>query len=870
MNNTFNANLWGDNLPYLEYIDELGGFIMDGGGLMSTFVCQPLNGVNQEVQSALEDLFKTDFPADMFLQISMFASPDIQWMLDRYEGNRGKRNENHEISDLLDNVAKANYGFLKEKTIHPLSERGEVLVRDMEVWVTISYPTRELRPSVEELETFMRKRQALEGVLESIHLQPQRMNAEMFLHRMKVVHNWNEDSGWRQNPGFFDASKMIRDQILDVGGEIKTWSDGIELGNTEDKSREKNGKFVKVLSVNQYPRIMTFGQLYSLVVDWQKGQSGIRCPFLITLNIHYPNQVAAKDKFTRKRTYTSHMASTPFAKWVDRLSWQKEDYDLFNTAIDKDCAQFTNAYLQVILFTKDRRDGQRVTQMVQSHGAKVGWTLAEDSFFCLPMFKAALPGGQSLDLMSSLKRYTSFPSNVLKHLCPIVSAWKGNGFHKPVYPMITREGQLFMWDPFTSDGNYNIAVAAASGSGKSFWVNGLFTNILSSGSELGGKLFYKDSDIEPLDSQRVFDGGRVFIIDVGRSYEKIVEMAGGRFVVFDDDFKYSLNPFKAIHDFDGKDGQADMLISLISYMAAPESELDQFRSSALANIVTDEWRENENAGTIDNVRDRCLAHEDTRINDIGVQLERWCKGGMYGSYFSDELPPLDFSGHFVVFELEELKAKKILQRAVLLQCISSIQHEMFLTGKDKRKIFGLDEAWEFLSDDDGGSQHIRAFLEAGWRRFRKYNACGIAISQSINDYYNSRVGTAIIANSQWKVLLRQEPEQVDQAQAAGQFSGNDQDFQLLKSLHTRKGEYSEIYIRGSSGAEVVRLYVPRYMQLMFTTDPEELKVIEKYRKAGMSIREAIDFMIKDENRGKSGLNESKRVHSERDILDSIV
>ena len=55
-------------------------------------------------------------------------------------------------------------------------------------------------------------------------------------------------------------------------------------------------------------------------------------------------------------------------------------------------------------------------------------------------------------------------------------------------------------------------------------------------------------------------------------------------------------------------------------MADPESELDQFRSSALANIVTDEWRENENAGTIDNVRDRCLNHEDSRIKDIGVQL----------------------------------------------------------------------------------------------------------------------------------------------------------------------------------------------------------------------------------------------------------
>ena len=171
---------------------------------------------------------------------------------------------------------------------------------------------------------------------------------------------------------------------------------------------------------------------------------------------------------------------------------------------------------------------------------------------------------------------------------------------------------------------------------------------------------------------------------------------------------------------------------------------------------------------------------------------------------------------------------------------------MFLTGKEKRKVFCLDEAWEFLSDDDGGSAHIKAFLEAGWRRFRKYNASGVAISQSLMDFYKSSVGEAIIANSQWKVLLRQEPEQIDQAQKTGKFSGTDQDFMLLKSLHTRKGEYSEIYIRGSSGAQVVRLYVPRYMQLMFTTDPVELKLINQYRANGSSIREAIELTLQRE------------------------
>ncbi|MEZ8733711.1 TraC family protein [Vibrio sp. 10N.239.312.D08] len=841
-------NLWGDSLPYLSYIPEFEGFLMDDGALMCTFVCQPLNGVNQEVQNALEDLFKNDFPADMFVQISMFASPDIRWMLNAYEQNRGHRNKDTDVSDLLDGVAKDNVLFLQHKTMEPLSERGEVVIRDFEVWVSMTLPLRNMTPDAKELDTFLRKQTALKSTLESIHLQPRTMNAADFLHRMKVIHNWGPNASWRQRPYEHDASKLVRDQILDHGRQIKVHQDGIELGNTEDDTMKKEGKFVKFLSVKHYPRQMTFGQLYSLVVDWQKGQSGIKCPFFMTLNIHYPNQLSAKDKFTKNRTYMSHMASTVFAKWVERIVWQKEDYDTFHQQIEKYNAQITNAYLQIMLFCEDKADGERVSQLVASHGARTGWALQEDNYFCMPFFKSALPGGQNLELISKLNRYSTFPSNVLKHLCPIVSAWKGNGFSKPIYPMVTREGQLFMWDPFTSDGNFNIAVAAASGSGKSFWVNGLFTNTLSSGSVKNPKgLFYEPDDPDrPLHALSTHDGGRVFVIDVGRSYEKIVEMAGGRFVVFDDDFQYSLNPFKTIHDFGGSEGQADMLISLISYMAAPESSLGQYQKSALTNIITQIWNEKGNSGRIDDVKALCDVDDDKRIQDIGVQLSRWCEDGDYGDYFADDKPPIDFQGHFIVFELEELKAKKVLQRAVLLQCIASIQHEMFLTGKEKRKIFGLDEAWEFLSDDDGGSEHIKAFLEAGWRRFRKYNASGIAISQSLMDYYKSSVGEAIISNSQWKVLLRQEPEQVDQAKSTGKFSGGDQDFELLKSLHTRKGEYSEIFIRGSSGAQIVRLYVPRYMQLMFTTDPDELRMIDKFRQSGYSIRKAIEMTLENE------------------------
>lgn len=866
-----NTDLYGDSLPYLEYIAEMDAFLMDGGGLMSAFLCQPLNGVNSEVQNALEDLFKNDFPTDMFLQVSMFASPDVSPLMGAYENIRGQRCPNKETSDLLDAIGQDFKSYVEDKTLNPINERGQMLIRNFEVWVTITLPTKELTPSTREIKDFMAKRQALKSTLESIHLHPVDMDAEMFLHRMQVLHNWGEDASWRSRPGVFNASRPIRSQVLERGSKVQAYKDGIELGNTEDKDLKKNGKFIRLLSVLKYPEVMTFGQLYSLVVDWQKGQAGIRVPFLMTLNIHYPDQVKRREQFTKDRTYVNHMASTPFAKHFERIIWQKNDFDVFHHAVDRDGAQYTNSYLQIALFCNDREHGDDVAQAVKSHGARTFWTLTDDKFFCMPLFKAMLPGGQSLKSMRMLQRYDCFPSNVLKHLCPIVSAWKGNGVNSPVFPLVTREGQLFMWDPFVSDGNFNVAIAASSGSGKSFFANALISHIIGCGDyDPNRKLNYHTETDKPLHQFQNHDGGRVFVIDVGRSYIKLADLMGpgAQFILFDDDFAYSLNPFRSIHEFEGAEGQSDMLISLLCYMAAPESELTQYQSSTIANIVTDIWSKYGNNGTIDLVAEQCANNEDVRIKDLANQLQQWCKGGQYGEYFRDDKPPIDYKGSFIVFELEELKSKKILQRAVLLQCISSIQYEMFLSGKDKKKVFLLDEAWEFLSDNDGGSSFIRSFLESGWRRFRKTRSAGVAISQGVADYYKSSVGEAIIANSNWKVLLRQEPEQVDQLQQQGKFSGNEQDFQMIKSLHTKKGEYSEILIRGGTASQIVRLYVSRKMQLMFTTDPAELKMIDKYRDAGHPISEAIEQVLIEEGHYSVNKKQDSKLTSE-DILMSI-
>ena len=63
-------------------------------------------------------------------------------------------------------------------------------------------------------------------------------------------------------------------------------------------------------------------------------------------------------------------------------------------------------------------------------------------------------------------------------------------------------------DLFDSSTNYNAVIAAQSGSGKSFFANDLIYAYLASGAQ-------------------------IWVIDIGRSYQKLADILGGEFMEFD-------------------------------------------------------------------------------------------------------------------------------------------------------------------------------------------------------------------------------------------------------------------------------------------------------------------------------------------------
>ena len=73
-------------------------------------------------------------------------------------------------------------------------------------------------------------------------------------------------------------------------------------------------------------------------------------------------------------------------------------------------------------------------------------------------------------------------------------------------------------------------------------------------------------------------GARVWIIDVGRLYEKACRNFGGSFIEFTEDAALSLNPVPLVEDIDE---DMELLQPLLAQMVSPRESLDGFQYSTL-------------------------------------------------------------------------------------------------------------------------------------------------------------------------------------------------------------------------------------------------------------------------------------------------
>lgn len=836
----FKNDPFSELLPVIEYWDDEKLFVCEGPSIGAMLICSPTIGGNSKIQNALESMYKQSFPENSTIQFSLVSTPDIEDMLYGYDAIRGGRivGPDQEKVDLMSSSIR---DFYREGSQHPINRSG-FQFRDFEVWVTIKIPIKEALPTEKEIKTFRNLVEQTYTLLEM--LGPYEATETDYHRRMQVLMNMYDGVGWRGIPRHhhkIKSSRPLRETILPPNKRIVPKKNGVAFYDEYDNELQ----FVKTLGVSAVKDELWYGEMLNLIGDWRYGQGGLYEHYMLTLNVVLPHQRKAKNALQAKRNFVTQQARGSVLQWLERLKFQKQDLDRINREIENEGSSLVDYAIQITIFGKTEKHAEDFAKKMIGFYAAQQITLKQDAYFTMPFFLASLPFGLSDEFVKGSSRFERATSKAMPFLTPHMGSWKGNTL-QPSILLTSRLGQLVSLDFFQSETNYNVFCAATSGAGKSFMAGYLINSYLGSGIK---------QQPNDKDNQVNFDdGSRCYIVDVGRSYEALAKQYhGAQFIDFSKDTKYSLNPFASITQMEGVDGQASMVLTIIKLMASPTGRINDLQNAGMQRLMMELWHQKGHEATITDFANMCLQDEEKEIRNIGKQLVNFTEGYQYGDMFSNKYPPVNYDSRLIVCELQNLKSDPHLQVVALMSIIMSIQRAMFMSGTDKRKLFLLDEAWQFISDE-GMMKFFADFLENGYRTFRKFNSLGCTITQSLGDAYQSSAGRAIIANSAWLMLMRQDDEAIDRLKSEKQYSGAEIDFDLMKSLKTQKPKpgikdpdvYSEVFLRHGTITQVCRLYTDRKLQLILSTDPDEKARRSALMEKGMSLNEAIEHMLAEE------------------------
>ncbi|HGM7876875.1 TPA: type IV secretion system protein TraC [Pseudomonas aeruginosa] len=786
----------GDLLNVEAYEPDHRIFLLGDNQIGFGFLCRPLPGSDGKEADQLKSVLKQAWPAGTMISFNLFTSQNINSQVNSMLRIRLAFDEN-----ILTQAIKNRASYLFSGTLNPIDDYSGIKIRETHVIVTVIIPIADMFPTEKEAQTTSELRSQFESTFSSIGFAPRSLTNDLYVEIMSCILNQGADASWRDRTEIIaDDDKPLKHQVLDYDRTVEVHADHLQIGDT----------LIKTLSVKRLPRQTIQGSAAWYLGDLLTGKNGIRDNCMITFTIYFPEQQSTKDKMNTKRTWANNQAYGPLLKFVPMLAAKKKGFDtLFKELDDGEAVVMCNMTIAVFANAADKDRMVRASAEVKNYFSIRQFSVMEDKFFVLPLFINALPFGADSKAVAESYRYKTMAITHALPLIPIYGDWKGTG--TPMMTFVSRNGQLMSYDLFDSETNYNATVAAQSGSGKSFLTNYLITAYRSAGAQ-------------------------VWVIDVGRSYEKLAKAFDGDFIEFTEEAGICLNPFELVKSYTEEE---DVLIGLLAAMAAPTVPLNDYQLAGLRRHTADVWTARQTDMMVDDVAASCLKDPDKRIQDIGEQLYAFTSKGTYGKYFNGK-NNVDFKNPFTVLELEELKGRKHLQQVVLLQLIYQIQQNMYLGQRDRRKIVIIDEAWSLLTEGD-----VSKFIEHGYRRFRKYGGAAITITQSVNDLYANPTGRAIAENSANTFLLGQKADAINMIKKEGRLSLSDGGFNLLRSVHTVRGQYSEIFFMTERGTGIGRLTVDPFSQLLYSTAPDDVQAINNYRNQNLSMHESITAVLRD-------------------------
>jgi conjugal transfer ATP-binding protein TraC len=785
----------------------------------------PQSGADDRMAEVLVSLY-ANCPTGTGIQFHLFASPHVRAQLRQYANLRVEDEDQAEKAqqwgrparndNLFRKLARQRVGHLLQGAQQSLTAGFHYTVRDFRLMLSVAFAGD--AEDLNKRDELMALRDSMASTLRSASLPNRVCDAADLINWCALFTNPDRISQTDGPDLRYDDGREIRDQIVD----FDTIQDPHPNGLTLWKENSPDVLEARFYSIKSFPERFALWQMGSLIGDLMQPALQYSAPFLLTMGVHVLDPNVTKSVVTANVVRATQNAKSKMADVMPDVNKKLQDWTAAADAIDTG-GSLVSLYHQLAIFSPP---GKAVSahETANAIWRGRGFQLNADAYMHRQALLASLPMTLTEKFhkdLAKMRRVTRKTMANAIHMAPLIAEWRGT--RTPALVFGGRRGQLMTLDIFDNDlGNYNFAIIGAPGSGKSVLMN------------------------EMAWSYRAI-GAKVWMLDLGRSFEKLCRKAKGTYIEFRPDVDICLNPFTHITDINE---DIDMLVPGIAKMASMQHTLEEVQYKAISAMVLKLFRQYGRDLRITALRDAFKTGtleelgmvNDQRIKDLAIMLNPYARGGQYERFFEGP-NNVDFSNDFIVIENEELKRRPDLHAVVNILLLHQITGEMYLT-RNRRKVLFIDELKQQLGDIGADDPVKAAVIEEAARRARKYGGALGTATQSADDFYGSAQMEAAFNCSDWVFLLRQKPESIEMLDRKGRLTMDEPKKRLLNSLRTEAGVFSELYISSPVGEGVARNILDPATHLLFSNKLEDNAPIDELRAQGLSVDEAITELLR--------------------------
>ncbi|EAI0133715.1 conjugal transfer protein TraG [Campylobacter jejuni] len=804
-----------DFLPYMSYDSQKEYYINNDNSFGTVFLCSPRIRMGESTAVAVEEMLGK-LPENMFIQFTLFGSKNIKDLVEYWKYMHLERAD-RENNELLFKAIKNMGEFYYSKTKEGISNSMATRLKNYYLLVSIKSNSEEDVISYKHI---------LKNILTSNNFSPVVAEPEVLKPMLYELFNGNHDINNIPN---YDRTCYLNRQVIMPTTEMLIKDDELKI----------DGRSFISLTPQSFPQeahIADFGEKLGDYISRALDNNQFKDTFLITASV-----CALSKKKTARVKGNHSMLLTQ--KWSENIFRQfaaarKESVSILER-IDNQKEKLYAFDLNVIVSGDNYDEASLNASTIISYWNKGGGkAIVLDEALGIHQLNliASLPMGINKEYMFDITaKYRSMFPDQISQFIPLEADFKLN---IPNLILFSRRAQIAGLDLFVSNSNYNAYLVATSGAGKSVLLNMLAFNS------------YARND-------------RIFIIDQDNSFSKLCDTIDGQYLALDPLQPISFNPFSGLKNNDRESFMEDLnYLSDLIYMLGSSKNQDRaledekLIKAKTQAIMEELFLSKGNTMEVTDIRDELAKVDDQRFRDFADQLRPFCKEGIYGKYFNG---PCEFNieKEFIVTEFKGLEGHNDLRDPLIMLLIYHINQLMYMSSDRKSRIqIIIDEAHRFL----GKNPKMDDFIEQAYRRARKYDASVIIATQGFDDIYNakdgglSRAGTVIINNSAYKIFMKQTETSVNMLIKSEVFSLSETDKEILRSIMTLKGEYSELFLMTPDDVKLpYRLVMDKYFYYLTTTDPKDKAKIKELTDQGIPLGEAIELLANT----KTKSNEAK-------------